>query len=134
MNSHSTTLADAASADFSTLMKDISGPMPFLTPEAGAFIVGTLMKGLTMIQQSIEGAPGIKQEWGTCTDIGKIYGKTRGTISTLLRPLAAEGKVRVCTTKDSATGAYGGTMYNLADVQRCFMENAREAAKLTKAS
>ncbi len=74
-------------------------------------------------------APRVKQGWGTCSDIATIYGKTRGTITHHLRSLAAEGKVRVCTTKDPVTGAYGGSMYNLADVQRNFMENAREAAK-----
>ncbi len=134
MNRDYPSLSDANAADFQKLMKEISGAMPFLTPEAGAFMMNTVMKGLLYLQQSIEGAPGIKQEWGTCSALAKIYGKKRNTIYNIVRPLAAEGKVQTCTTKNAVSGAYGDTMYNLADVKRCFMENAREAAKQSRAS
>ncbi len=122
-------LSDVDTAANLKLIQSVTGHSPFVTPEAAAVVLTSLMRGMRTLHQAIEGAPSIKQEWGTCSDIAKIYGKNRSTITRLIGPMAAEGKIRTCTTKDGATGAYGASMYNLADVQRCFMENAREAAR-----
>lgn len=59
-----------------------------------------------------------RQEWGTPTDIGRMFGTTRERAADWLRKPAAEGKIRMM--RPNGEGAKG-TYYNIADTLAAFV-------------
>lgn len=58
-----------------------------------------------------------RQEWGTPSDIGRMFGTTRERAADWLRKPAAEGKIRMM--RPNGEGAKG-TYYNIADTLAAF--------------
>lgn len=58
-----------------------------------------------------------RQEWGTPSDIGRMFGTTRERAADWLRKPAAEGKIRMM--RPNGEGAKG-TYYNIADTLAVF--------------
>lgn len=58
-----------------------------------------------------------KQEWGTPSDIGRMFGTTRERAADWLRKPAADGKIRMMRPNGDGTK---GTYYNISDVLTVF--------------
>ncbi len=106
------------------LMMDADGGQPFMTHKAAAALGVFIISELGRIAHQMEDAPSVKLEWGSPSDVAKIYGCHRTTAARRCVAWAAAGKVRVSCFRNEVTGAMGHKLYNLADIERCMMENA----------
>ena len=98
------------------VMAQAAGRQAILTPEAAAAMGAYLLAEIAKLADRAEGSPSVKQEWGSRSQVGQIYGMTGQRADDLLIPWAAAGKVRVITPTDPLTGKAGHRRYNLDDV------------------